>query len=960
MKKRLLAMILVLAFLLTTMLGFNTLSTFGVPQTSVHVKIQSGASAISSVAIRMNGSDITLTRVNSTLYDGPDGGNYVFSQITHIIVTKTNGNVVTYSPASVFGGQEGGGTINYKIYATSEYKRPIPDFDLTKTVSPTTSYTGDAVTYRFKITNNQDRDLHDVKVNDPRLGGDIKTIDEIDDNKSFEFTKVYTTSLSDFQNGIVENTATASVMANIKGEKGDGTVTVTDSASASYNVSGYTLTTSFTGQGTVTALPGPQAAGPNAGKYSKGTVVTMSAVAAAGWQFDGWDNGEGCTVPDPANNTVLMNSNKAVKAIFTEIPKVNYTLTVSKSGNGTVSPDVGEHSYLEGTVVTMSAIAAAGWQFDGWDNGEGFTVPDSNNTVLMDQNRAVKAIFTEIPKVNYTLIVSKSGNGTVSPDVGEHSYLEGTVVTMSAIAAAGWQFDGWDNGEGFTVPDSNNTVLMDQNRAVKAIFTEIPKVNYTLTVSKTGNGTVSPDVGEHSYLEGTVVTMSAIAAAGWQFDGWDNGEGFTVPDSNNSVLMDRNRAVKAIFTEIPKANYTLTVSQEGDGTVTPSSGVYLEGTVVTLSAVPAAGWQFDGWADGEVYTVPDSNNTVLMDRDRAVKAIFTEISKVYYTLTVSQEGDGTVTPSSGVYLEGTVVTLSAVPAAGWQFDGWADGEVYTIPDSNNTVLMDRDRAVKAIFTEKDEPTQYTLTVNVIGNGTVTRTTDEYYFSPMSTEYDYYWPGTRVNLAASPAQGWKFDGWSGDATGSSSSASVVMTSNKSVTATFSLLDGPTPTPPPPTPTPPPSSPPERPAEKVTLNINVIGQGTILPEPGDHEYNKGTTVQLSPKPAEGWKFAGWQGDTVNRYDQIYLNGNKKVTAVFEEINKPTETPTATPTPTPMPTPTPIPTPAPTSAPEPDPVILPEEQVPTGHVLPKTGGVPANIFLGLGGLITVLGVVFKKKSK
>ncbi len=883
MKKRLLAMILVLAFLLTTMLGFNTLSTFGVPQTSVHVKIQSGASAISSVAIRMNGSDITLTRVNSTLYDGPDGGNYVFSQITHIIVTKTNGNVVTYSPASVFGGQEGGGTINYKIYATSEYKRPIPDFDLTKTVSPTTSYTGDAVTYRFKITNNQDRDLHDVKVNDPRLGGDIKTIDEIDDNKSFEFTKVYTTSLSDFQNGIVENTATASVMANIKGEKGDGTVTVTDSASASYNVSGYTLTTSFTGQGTVTALPGPQAAGPNAGKYSKGTVVTMSAVAAAGWQFDGWDNGEGCTVPDPANNTVLMNSNKAVKAIFTEIPKVNYTLTVSKSGNGTVSPDVGEHSYLEGTVVTMSAIAAAGWQFDGWDNGEGFTVPDSNNTVLMDQNRAVKAIFTEIPKVNYTL-----------------------------------------------------------------------------TVSKTGNGTVSPDVGEHSYLEGTVVTMSAIAAAGWQFDGWDNGEGFTVPDSNNSVLMDRNRAVKAIFTEIPKANYTLTVSQEGDGTVTPSSGVYLEGTVVTLSAVPAAGWQFDGWADGEVYTVPDSNNTVLMDRDRAVKAIFTEISKVYYTLTVSQEGDGTVTPSSGVYLEGTVVTLSAVPAAGWQFDGWADGEVYTIPDSNNTVLMDRDRAVKAIFTEKDEPTQYTLTVNVIGNGTVTRTTDEYYFSPMSTEYDYYWPGTRVNLAASPAQGWKFDGWSGDATGSSSSASVVMTSNKSVTATFSLLDGPTPTPPPPTPTPPPSSPPERPAEKVTLNINVIGQGTILPEPGDHEYNKGTTVQLSPKPAEGWKFAGWQGDTVNRYDQIYLNGNKKVTAVFEEINKPTETPTATPTPTPMPTPTPIPTPAPTSAPEPDPVILPEEQVPTGHVLPKTGGVPANIFLGLGGLITVLGVVFKKKSK
>ena len=884
MKKRLLAMILVLTFLLTTMLGFNTLATFGVPQTSVHVHIQSGNSTIAGVAIKMNGNIIVLTKKNDVLYDGPDGGNYVFDKITHIIVTKTNGNVVTYSPASTFGGQEGGGSINYKIYATSEYKRTIPDFDLTKSVNPATSFEGDTVTYRFKIINNQNRDLHDVKVNDPRLGGDIKTIDEIDDNKSFEFTKIYTTTLSDFQNGIVENTATASVTVKIKGEKNDGWVTVTDSASASYNVSGYTLTTSFTGQGTVTVLPAPQAAGPNAGKYSKGTVVTISAVPTAGWQFDGWDS------------------------------------------------------------------------------GTGFTVPDSNSKVLMDQNKAVKAIFTEIPKANYKLTVSKSGNGSVSPDVGEHSYLEGTAVTMSAIAASGWQFDGWDNGEGYTVPDSNNMVLMNSNKAVKAIFTEIPKVNYTLTVSKLGNGSVSPDVGEHSYLEGTAVTMSAIAASGWQFDRWDNGEIYTVPGPDNTVLMNRDRAVKAIFTEIPKANYTLTVSQEGDGTVTPSSGIYLEGTVVTLSAVPAAGWQFDGWADGEAYTIPDSNNTVLMDRDRAVKAIFTEIPKANYTLTVSQEGDGTVTPSSGIYLEGTVVTLSAVPAAGWQFDGWADGEAYTIPDSNNTVLMDRDRAVKAIFTEITEPTQYTLTVNVVGDGTVTRTTDEYYFAPMSTEYDYYWPETRVNLAASPAQGWKFDGWSGDVTGSSSSASVVMTSNKSVTATFSLQDGPTPTPPPPSPTPPPSSPPERPSEQVTLNVNVTGQGTILPEPGDHDYNKGTTVQLSPKAAEGWKFAGWQGDQVNRYDQIYMNGNKKVTAVFEEINKPIETPTATPTPTPTPTPIPTPTPTPisTSTPAPDPVILPEEQVPTGHVLPKTGGVPANIFLGLGGLITVLGVMIKKKSK
>nr|AGS52740.1 endo-1,4-beta-xylanase C precursor [uncultured bacterium contig00069] len=43
----------------------------------------------------------------------------------------------------------------------------------------------------------------------------------------------------------------------------------------------------------------------------------------------------------------------------------------------------------------------------------------------------------------------------------------------------------------------------------------------------------------------------------------------------------------------------------------------------------------------------------------------------------------------------------------------------------------------------------------------------------------------VNLTATPHTGWKFDGWSGDATGTNASTSVTMNGNKNVTANFSL-------------------------------------------------------------------------------------------------------------------------------------------------------------------------------
>ena len=73
--------------------------------------------------------------------------------------------------------------------------------------------------------------------------------------------------------------------------------------------------------------------------------------------------------------------------------------------------------------------------------------------------------------------------------------------------------------------------------------------------------------------------------------------------------------------------------------------------------------------------------------------------------------------------------------------------------------------------EEKPPGTYRLTVFKVGNGTVT---------PGSGDYE---AGTTVTLTAAPDPGAVFDHWSGDATGTSPTVDILMTSDKSVTAVF---------------------------------------------------------------------------------------------------------------------------------------------------------------------------------
>jgi len=122
--------------------------------------------------------------------------------------------------------------------------------------------------------------------------------------------------------------------------------------------------------------------------------------------------------------------------------------------------------------------------------------------------------------------------------------------------------------------------------------------------------------------------------------------------------------------------------------------------------------------------------------------------------------------------------------------------------------------------------------------------------------------TNVSLTATPAEGYAFSGWSGDASGSTNPLSVSMTSDKNITASFIRL-------------------------QYSLGVNITGSGTVsqvLVESSEKntDYDSFSTVRLTAQPESNWVFYGWSGSTTETTSEVDLlmEGTKSVTATFEE--------------------------------------------------------------------------------
>jgi hypothetical protein len=362
-------------------------------------------------------------------------------------------------------------------------------------------------------------------------------------------------------------------------------------------------------------------------------------------------------------------------------------------------------------------------------------------------------------KKTYELEISSAVGGSVTKNPDKAGYKDGERVDLTAVANDGYVFNSWSDD----LSDSNNPaeLVMDANKSVTAHFSK----TYSLTVDAVG-GSVTKDPNKARYKDGETVALTAYPNTGYSFTKWLVDD---LSDSNNpaKLVMDADKSVTASFT---LNTYGLEIPDAAGGSVTksPDQAKYNHGETVALTAVVNPGYSFTKWL---VDDLSDSNNPakLVMDADKSVTASFTLNT---YGLEIPDAAGGSVTksPDQAKYNHGETVTLTAVANDGYVFTSWSDD----LSDSNNPakLVMDADKSVTANFVLKT----YTLTITAV-NGVVTK-------SPDKASYNH---GDTVKLKADPNIGYSFTNWSGDLSGSTNPATLVMDADKSVTASFDVWE-----------------------------------------------------------------------------------------------------------------------------------------------------------------------------
>lgn len=567
------------------------------------------------------------------------------------------------------------------------------------------------------------------------------------------------------------------------------------------------LVVAVVGSGSVSSTPAGIDCGASCvARFTRGTVVSLTATPTAGFTLVSWSNGCSITVPC----VVTLGAAAMVTATFGP-QQVPLTVVKAGSGRGVVSSsptglDCGARcvtGFDLGAQVTLTATASSGSTFTGWS---GACTGTSTCTLSLSAAAEVVATF-EVASHPVTVALTGAGAGAVSSsppgiDCGvdcTETWFAGTTVLLTATPAPGSLFTGWSGACTGTEPCM--VLGLDAVTDVTATFA---LESYLLTVAPAGPGSgliSSSPAGiacgsdcTESWSSGTSITLTATPAVGSLFTGWSGG-GCTGTGACVITPTEASTVVPTFAIQQFPLDVTLTGNGVGVVTSAPAgiscgtgcSAPYDYGTTVVLTATPEPGTRFDGWSGACTGT---ADCTVSITAATSVSALFTGLPAVV-TVSLAGTGLGTVssTPAgiscdgdcSEVYAFGTMVSLTATPTAGSSFTGWSGDCLGTGPCVLNATTA---KNVTASFTITTHSITVVRTGPFAANGLVTSApagidcgTD------CSETWDY---GTTVVLTATPAPGETFTGWSSGGCSGLGPCTLNVTAAATVTATFGVI------------------------------------------------------------------------------------------------------------------------------------------------------------------------------
>ena len=402
--------------------------------------------------------------------------------------------------------------------------------------------------------------------------------------------------------------------------------------------------------------------------------------------------------------------------------------------------------------------------------------------------------------------------------------------------------------------------------------------NITLTATATDpDGSVST---VRFYSGATLLNTDAASPWTFMWTGVSSGTyqlRAVAQDNQGATSTSTIITVTVLSSSTPAVWYTLTATANpaNGGTVTPASGTYLAGSQIQVTATPNANYTFTTWSGDASGTNPTVTHT--MDSDKNITANFTYVPPANSSPTVSitspQDGatftapasitiTATATDSDGsiaavrFYSGTTQLGVDSTSPYSFTWTGVGAGSYFLTAQAEDNQGAVGTSAVVGI-TVNAQPVYYTLTVsaNPATGGTVA-------LNPPPSGSGYL-AGTQVAVTATPNAGYVFTGWSGNASGTNPTITLMMDGDKTVTAQFTPV-----------------------TSNVTLTVtaNPANAGTIALNPPGGSYVPGTAVTVTATPSQGYVFSGWSGGVVSTANPLNVTVTANMNLVANFITAP----------------------------------------------------------------------------
>ena len=299
-----------------------------------------------------------------------------------------------------------------------------------------------------------------------------------------------------------------------------------------------------------------------------------------------------------------------------------YKLTVSVAegnGNVTFSPSSDDGYYVEGTMITLTAIPDEGWFLQRW---EGILGSGSPVDFPIENDMYILAYFSQ--KQNdgdwsLNRIPKEGGSINLNPVAPYDRYDDGTVVTLTVQLSKGWLFDCWSGDVSGT--DQQTSVTMNSNKTVIANFKEDEDDSSNQNSAKSSSSVVSGlDASENNMINSNMVAKNSVVLSKYTNNLLISGSSNIKSNNFVYVLLLANTGDNYL----PLGDtYRLTITAiHGSVNTNPNGPNYSPGTQVWLHAVPCSGYHFERWGDDA--SGINEQTSIVMNSDKHVTAVFEE------------------------------------------------------------------------------------------------------------------------------------------------------------------------------------------------------------------------------------------------------------------------------------------------------------------------------------------------